>query len=263
MTDSFDICAQDYDTVFTNSNIGKLQRKVVYNFLSKNVLKNKTLNILEINCGTGHDALWLSKNGHNVIASDISSEMIAVANSKKDEFSKNLSFRRIDINAIDTIDFETPFDLIFSNFGGLNCLSPEELNHFFKAAEKKLAPNGKIAAVIMPRHCIVESLYFLAKGSVKSAFRRNTKHYLLANVDGVDVKTWYYSPKDIIIMGKPHFKIINKKAVGLFLPPSYLEPYFKKRLGTLKFLNLLDNIFNKFSILSKLGDHYIISLKKQ
>ena len=106
MTESFDISAPLYDDVFTNSHIGKLQRKLVYSFLKKNLPKNQNLEILEINCGTGHDAIWLANQGHQIIATDISSEMISVAKAKITPNHNQPTFQQLDINVLGETHFE-------------------------------------------------------------------------------------------------------------------------------------------------------------
>src|ERR1043166_6681556 len=79
---AFDIMAADYDTAFSRSLTGDCQRSQVYEWLSDFIKDKKELNILEINCGTGDDALWLASLGHSVIATDISAAMIAEAKDK-------------------------------------------------------------------------------------------------------------------------------------------------------------------------------------
>lgn len=263
MNESFDISATSYDSVFTNSHIGRFQRKRVHDFLMTMFPTNKTLEILEINCGTGHDAIWLSTLGHRIIATDISTEMIAVANSKLTTKNNQPDFRQLDINSLDNIDFNTSFDIIFSDFGGLNCLSPLELENFFSAAAKKLKPNGKIVAVIMPKNCLMENLYFMIKGNFNKVFRRNTKKAVLVNVENTSVKTWYYNPIDIKKNSSSYFNINETKPIGFLIPPSYLESFFKNRLGLLKFLNRMDSFFKHNPFISHHSDHYIISLSKK
>jgi len=263
MTESFDISAQLYDDIFTNSHIGVLQRKLVHNFLKKSLPKNQVLDILEINCGTGCDALWLANQGHRIIATDISSEMISVATAKLTSKPNQPEFRQLDINKLDEVDFDTSFDIIFSDFGGLNCLSPNQLENFFIAAEKKLNPNGKIIGVIMPKHCMLENIYFILKSDFKKAFRRNTDNVVVANVDGSSVDTWYYNPKNIIKTTNKVFTINKINPIGFLIPPSYLESFFKNKLWFLKILQKLDTLFNRFAFLSKYSDHYVISLSKK
>ena len=78
---SFDTYAQSYDDHFTNSLIGKAQRFQVYQKLL-NQVSFLWKSVLEINCGTGEDALWLAKHATTVLATDISQGMIDVAKNK-------------------------------------------------------------------------------------------------------------------------------------------------------------------------------------
>ncbi|MBQ4821768.1 class I SAM-dependent methyltransferase [Aquimarina sp. MMG016] len=262
MNSSFDIAAVNYDEVFTNSHIGRLQRDLVQEFLLQILPKQTSLEILEINCGTGEDAVWLAKQGYSVIATDISEQMIEVAKRKQSDELKSLKFKTLDINDLQNTIFQKKFDVIFSDFGGLNCLSPDELQTFFKATSEKLNPKGKIVAVIMPKHCLLETVYFVLKGSFKKALRRNTKTYVEADVDGVVVPTWYYNPKDIANLSKIGYEVIQKSPIGVFIPPSYLETFFKNKPLLLKIFQKLDQVFKRLSFLSKYSDHYIISLSK-
>ncbi|WP_298311582.1 class I SAM-dependent methyltransferase [uncultured Aquimarina sp.] len=263
MNESFDIAAITYDSTFTHSKIGELQRNLVYGHLTEILPSNQELDILEINCGTGHDAIWLADQGHRVIATDISSEMISVAKSKQNGNDKHLEFLQLDINELETFNSDHSFDLIFSDFGGLNCLSPNQLNQFFITAEKKLKPNGSIIGVIMPKHCLMENIYFMMKNKFKQAFRRNTSDVVIANVDGTEVNTWYYNPKDIKKVSTKLFNTNSLKPIGLWIPPSYLESFFSNKLGVLKILSSLDMLFRRFAFLSKYSDHYLISLVKK
>lgn len=256
MIASFDNAAEKYDTNFTHTEIGTLQRNLVYENLQKQ-LKNVST-ILEINCGTGEDAIWLAQQNFDVTATDISEKMIAVAQSKAN--LKNLTFKVLDIN---NINQETQkFDLLFSNFGGLNCLTYAELQHFFESAKNIISEKGKINLVIMPKNTIWEQIYFSLKFDFKNAFRRK-KEFALANVEGEKVATYYYNPKVIVHLCQATFEIIDVKPIGFFVPPSYLEPFFKNKKVFLKGLNFLENRVKNWSFLSKYADHYIITLQKK
>lgn len=259
MEASFDNAAQNYDDTFTNSEIGKLQRNVVYYHLEK-LLSSQKQNILEINCGTGEDAIWLANKKHIVIATDISNEMIAVAKSK--ESHQNLNFVTADINSISEQFESKKFDAIFSNFGGLNCLNNDKLSRFLDSVSTILSEKGKLILVIMPKNTLWEKVYFMLKGKFKTAFRR-TKKVAFANIDGISVPTYYYNPKDIVNLSKSNFDCLNVKPVGFFIPPSYLEPFFKNRKGFLGFLNKLESKIKNGSFISKYADHYLIVLQKK
>lgn len=260
MKAKFDNAAANYDSSFTNSIIGKTQRGFVYQHVSEFLKNNNVKNILEINCGTGEDALWLAKQNFQVVATDISEEMILIAKSK--EKLDNLTFEQLNINEISTLFGDEKFDLIFSNFGGLNCLSKEELKLFFENVPNLVSEKGHLALVIMPKNTLWESFYFLAKAKFSLAFRRK-KQSVIANVDGEKVNTFYYNPKDIVNLSENDFEIISIKPIGFFIPPSYLESFFKNKLKLLSILKNLDKAIKNCSFLSKYADHYLIVFQKK
>ncbi len=257
---SFDLHAKNYDTVFTYSEIGKAQRKRVYHFLKEDILTKSKLNILELNCGTGEDARYLAEKGHRVLATDISSEMIKVAKEKHQNTS--IRFQEKDITKITSETFSEKFDLIFSNFGGLNCLSKSELESFLKISESLLKPNGMLALVIMPKNCLWERFYFTLKGEFRKAKRRNTNDVVLANVDGVNVPTWYYNPKEVVSLASNRHKTLAIKPIGLKIPPSYLESFFSNKKGLLKMLIWAEKLY-PYKIWAKYSDHYLIIIQKK
>ena len=260
MENNFDVHAKNYDQDFTYSLIGKAQRNRVFHFLNKLEILNNTLQILEINCGTGYDANYFSENGHSVIATDISSEMIKVA--KQNYKDSNIEFKQLDINSISRDTFTDKFDLIFSNFGGLNCLSPYELNGFFTISESLLKPNGKMAFAIMPKYCVWERFYFLLKGDLTKAKRRNTKQSIPVNVEGAMISTWYYNPKEIISFVSEKFKKVSLNPIGIAIPPSYLEPFINKNKTFFKLLLWKEKWMSQ-SFWAKYSDHFLIILQKK
>ena len=259
MNASFDTAASTYDTTFTNTVIGKLQRGLVYEHLSE-IIKTQPKKILEINCGTGEDAIWLAKQNHNVTATDISEKMILVANRKI--FISNLHFKQADINTISEQFVNEKFDMIFSNFGGLNCLPKEQLQHFLKNATDLLSEKGQLILVIMPKNTLWEQFYFLTKVNFKAMFRRK-KQSIIANVEGKKVKTYYHNPKELINLASTNFEVKQLKPIGFFIPPSYLEPFFKNKPKLISALNSLEKKIKNQSVLSKYADHYFIVLQKK
>lgn len=261
MNNDFDNAAKNYDADFTYSEIGKAQRSRVHHFLSAKILSEKALQILEINCGTGEDALFFANKGHAVIATDISENMINLA-TKKDR-TKSVQFFQQDINALSSLSFSNKFDLLFSNFGGLNCLSASEISSFLSNSIELLKPNGKLVLVVMPKDCIWERFYFLVKGRIREARRRRrNKEATSVNVDGTKVSTWYYNPKDLISLAKKRYNTLLIKPIGIAIPPSYLEPYFSNKKSVLNFLIRIEKmLISKFW--ASYADHYLIVFQKK
>ena len=257
MNTAFDIASLDYDKVFTFSTIGKAQRRRVFKYLSPS-LSNRTLSILELNCGTGEDAIKLAKMGHQVFATDSSQGMIQIAKTK--QFDPNCQFETLDITTLSRDVFKTDFDLIFSNFGGFNCLKQKDIQTFFETSSSILSENGRIVLVVMPKNTLWEQIYFSLKGQFKKAKRRNTTASLEVNVAGENVETWYYNPKDIVSLAS-NFKLEKIKPIGLWIPPSYLESSIFGKKISIRILSFLEHCFS-FSFFSKCADHYYIEFKK-
>lgn len=265
MISEFDKAAVSYDVDFTETKIGLLQRKSVYKNVETLLRKpTKKLNILEVNCGTGQDATFMAKQGHRVFATDISSQMISeatrkVANQKLDNL---ISLQQADMLELEGICSTSSFDLIFSNFGGLNCLSPSQITEMGSVFSQLLKPQGKLCLVVMPSFCVWECSYFLLKLKLKEAFRR-TRKSVFANVSGELVETWYYSPNKFTSLIGNHFIKRKILPIGFFIPPSYLESFFRNKPKTLRALHKLERIFSQFSWLSAWSDHYYIELNKK
>jgi len=261
MKANFDHHAINYDAYFSNSLIGKAQRERVHYFLNKQLeKKKKNLRVLEINCGTGIDADWLAKKGHFVIASDISSKMIEIAKNKYDH--SNLIFKQLDLQTIHSEIFKEKFDLLFSNFGGLNCLSKQDLKEFLNNSKSILKPQGMLALVIMPKYCIWEQLYFFLKGDFKNMKRRNTNKALVTNVDGIQIPTWYYNYQELVNLLSEQYKIVSLNPIGIAIPPSYLNPFFKNKKILFEIIKWKEKLL-KHRMWANLSDHYLIVFQKK
>jgi SAM-dependent methyltransferase len=256
-TSAFDTVAESYDADFTYSAIGLLQRKRVYKYIIP--LLNKQKSVLEINCGTGFDALTIAKQVKSVLATDISEEMVRV--SKKKNSSEKVNFLAADINSLHQ-HLDDKYDLLLSNFGGLNCLVTEELKQFSKNISPYIHSHGHLALVIMGKKCLWENLFFY-KQNDKRLYRRDTNEGVETTINGIRFKTYYYSPEQIQQIFSNEFERIMVKPIGLFIPPSYLNAYFSNKKMLLRFLNFLEKIFGKFSFLSNYADHYILILRKK
>lgn len=258
----FDHIASSYDASFTRTPIGQLQRRQVWNYLEKIAGDLRGFDILELNCGTGEDAMLFSEKGFNIVATDVSEEMLKVTQEKVQQYSmqSKISSQYLDLDSFDDSLFEKKFDLVFSNFGGLNCINPASFKKLLEKLPAILTPEGRFVAVVMPQFCMWESIYFLSKFQFKNAFRRSTSGSVDAGLQGANVKTWYFRPGQLKTWATK-FSLIHVKPVGIALPPSYLQQFFSKHKRFLGLLNSFEKQLNKWSILAGIADHYLIDLK--
>src|SRR5215472_18562669 len=119
---AFDAVAESYDLRFTDTAVGRAQRKQVWASLLTAFPAGSR--ILELNCGTGEDARFLAMQGRSVLACDASAAMIAVARGRERAQDQTPSRGRLEYLEIanenlNSLSVERPFDGAFSNFSGL------------------------------------------------------------------------------------------------------------------------------------------------
>ena len=66
--------------------------------------------------------------------------------------------------------FADTFELVLSNFGGLNCV--RDLSTLCETLARLVRPQGFLAICLMSRFCLWESAYYAVRGQFKNAARR-------------------------------------------------------------------------------------------
>jgi ubiquinone/menaquinone biosynthesis C-methylase UbiE len=261
---AFDVLAADYDIHFSQSLTGQAQRTVSRAWLLSFLLYKGPLRILEINCGTGEDALWLASLGHTVVATDQSQSMIREAERKSSLEVQPLTpvFITCGFSELSTTLANERFDLVFSNFAGLNCASPQELatlNHTFQGL---LTEGGFLAVVLFGKYCWWETCYFLLKAERRNAFRRwSRKPVQVQLTEEVHQQVFYYSVNQFT-KNLQQFLLLEKRPVGLFIPPSYMEHLMRRNTRIFSLLVKLEKWTRGSSLYSALSDHTYILLQK-
>lgn len=251
---AFDIAAQSYDEDFTHSIFGKRQRERVWTYLKRLTKVKKTLQILELNCGTGEDAIFFAKQGHNVLATDIAPQMLSKGMQKASEQNlQNIQFQKLDLTDI-SLKLNKTFDFIFSNFGGLNCVSQNDLNRVQKFVHEHLNEGGDFVFVVMPKSTMMEYIYRKWNGELEVYKKRSNTDPLDVNVSGEGFQTYYYNPNDILSNTK-EFEVKEILATGFM--PSYFS---KSRFVSL--FKLIDHILCSIAMPAKYSDHFLVHLKK-
>lgn len=258
--DAFDAVAAGYDDDFTRSPTGRLQRARVHAYVAEHVPQGA--DALELGCGTGEDALFLAGRGLRVLATDASLEMLAVARAKAAAQGAQVRFLELDLRELEAWDTSERFDLLFSNFGALNCLAPDELADVGRAAARLLRPGGHAVLVVMPRVCLWELAYFGARLRLPSALRRLAGGPVAAALGATRVPTWYHSPGALRRAFGAEFRHVGQLPVGLCLPPSYLDRVFTRRQRLLAGLDRLERAAG-IGVLAGLADHCLVHLQRE
>lgn len=216
--------------------------------------------ILEINAGTGMDAVYFAQKGYRVTATDLSEGMIARINAKVESYDLSSQINVLRSAFHELSDKVTgPFDLIFSNMGGLNC--EQDLESVLNEFTVLLKPGGKALLVIMPKACPWEWLNIL-KGDFNRATRRFQRHGTKANVENIDFLTFYYGVRDIKKILPENFKMVKHIGLASTLPQPHAKDFPEKHPTLFKILASMDDRLRHHFPFNQWADHIIFKLKK-
>ena len=258
--DSFNKISDSFDEEDRENAILQWMRNTVYGIYLSYFKKGDKL--LELNAGTGIDAVYLASEGIKVLATDISDEMLGRLKVKieKKNLEELISVKNLSFNEIGIIP-DKDFDGAISNFGGLNCI-----NNFDSLSEslgERIKPGGKFIAVVMNSFCPWEIFYYLLKLDLTNAFRRFNKEGIEAGLSEFKIKSFYFSPGEFAESFGKHFETEKIYSHGLFTPPPYMFGIYNRAKPMVKAFMKLDELTKGAFLLNRIGDHFIIVLKRR
>jgi ubiquinone/menaquinone biosynthesis C-methylase UbiE len=252
---AFDRVAKSYDELFTYTAVGCAQRKQVWAKLVSAFPPGSR--ILELNCGTGEDARFLVKCGCSVVACDASIGMICAARgrSRTEDELAHIEYRHIANEHLAVLADDKPFDGALSNFSGLNCVT--DLSAVASSLANLIKPGGRALVCVWSRVCAAEVIWYLLLGQMKKAVRRFSGK-ATARLGRIVIPVSYPSIPEFRRAFFPHFRLASRRAIGLLVPPSYVEPWISKYPNLLTHLERLDEICAAWPVLCGVGDHVLL-----
>lgn len=247
-----------FDSLEKENKIVQWLRNRVHNYCRQ--LYNANESLLELNCGTGIDALFFASLGMDVLATDVSAGMLDRLDEKIKSAHpagkiKTFQCSYLELNKIKN----KKFNHVFSNFGGLNCT--DKLGSVIQQTDNLLLPGGTVTFVIMPPVCPWEIMYAL-KGNFRTAFRRFKKQGAISHIEGLYFKTFYYSANEVKKMFGKSYSLISLKGLASVAPPPYMENFSNKYTSIFNFLVKTDEKFQSLFPFNKWADHLIITMQK-
>ena len=250
-----------FDELYSSQEIIRYKRKRVRDHLLNCLSPGGR--ILELNAGTGDDAVFLAEKGYRVHATDISAGMQKKLIEKVElhGLSDFVTTELCSFTSLDNLGTKGPYDCIFSNFAGLNCTGKLEqvLNRF----DTLLKPGGVVVLVILPRYCLWESL-LVFRGKFKTATRRFfSSAGRKAYIDDTLFRCWYYSPGFVKRIMKEKYNLLGLEGLCTIVPPSYLDKFPERFPNTYSRLCAAENRLKSRWPWKQIGDYYIISFRKK
>lgn len=250
---AFDTLAADYDRTFTDTRLGQILRRKVWSTLDTVVRSGDSL--LELNCGTGEDAVHLARRGVRVHATDSAPAMVEATRHKAhDADVSHLVDARV--RAIEDLgSLDGTYDAVLSNFGGLNCV--DGLDGVARNLARLVRTGGSVVLVIMGPAVPWEWAWFLARRQPAQAFRR----FRPASWRGLTIR--YPSPATVRRAFAADFRPTRCLPIGVALPPSYAESLMVARPRWLARLERAEQFAARVPGSAWLADHYLLQLERR
>lgn len=214
--------------------------------------------MLELNAGTGLDALHFVGQGHTVHATDLADGMIdrlkaKIASTGNPRFTcQQLSFDNLGQVS------QKDFDYVFSNFGGLNCI--KDLSEVTRHLPRLLKEGAYVTVVVMPPICLWE-IFSILKGNWKRAFRRLRKHGAPAHLEGEYFYTYYHSLGKIRAAFGPAFSLTEAEGLAALSPPPHRGDIPRRHARLYKLMRKIDARFKNRFPFNRWADHLIVTLR--
>jgi SAM-dependent methyltransferase len=112
-------------------------------FIEREILRDTSLKILDIGCGTGRHSIELAKRGYQITGVDLSESQLKRAREKAEEAGVTIDFQKQDARHL---PFDGGFDLaIMLCEGGFSLMETDEMNfEILKGATRALKSRGKL-----------------------------------------------------------------------------------------------------------------------
>ena len=253
----FDALAADYDTTFTDTVLGRTYRAAVWRRLASTLTGTGT--VLELNCGTGADTVWLARRGHRVHATDVSPAMVQRTRAAAARRGVGSHVTTEVLALEDLARVHRPphgFDAALSDFGGLNCV--RDPGAVLVALAAVLRPGARAVLVVMGRIVPWEWAWYLMHGDGRRAVRRLRRrpHWRGQPLCYPGVRAWCR-------MAGVGFRVERVAALGSLLPPPYAEPWAARHPRVVDRLDRCERRIETNPVVVRTADHLMLELVRR
>ena len=262
--DPFDDLAAEYDRRFTHTELGRRYRGAVWRWLDRAFHRGDR--VLELNCGTGEDAVHLARKGVLVHATDRSQAMLDETRRKVSEAGVGglVTLERVSLTAdatprVPTLDRYMPeavFDGAVSSFGGLNLVA--DVGPVATGLARILRPGARVVLSVMGPLVPWEWGWYLARLRPRDAFRRVRS----GGAPWRGRRVFYPSVAALRRAFGSKFECRGVGAIGVFLPPPYASAWAARHPALVARLDAVERRCERWWPLSRLADHYIMEFER-
>jgi len=262
VAEAFDSASEEYDYTISHNYINSwIRRRSISELIS---LTRPSDVLLEIGCGTGTEAIQISKRVARIVATDISEKMLHVLERKvfAKKYGKKITgirARAAEISAVQPFLPNGKVRIAYSFNGALNC--EPELYKVPEQLAQVIDDKGYFVCSIRNTLCLPETMsHSLALQFDKLAVRRTQP--TMVSVGGMDIPSYYYSPAAFTRFFQSYFHV--RRIIGLpaFLPPAYLNKYYLRTGVFRPFLEKVELAVGGWFPFNRLGDQTLFMFQK-
>ena len=257
---AFDAIAPAFDQRFGAWQSVSAQRRAVLAALLREFPKRG--HILELGGGTGEDASFLAELGYDVLMTDPSPTMVALASAKllplgaEAEITAGEEFEEFAARYLTTGGQQ--FDGAFSNFAPLNCVV--DLEPVVRGLAQLLRPGAPAMLVIFGTFCPGEMLTEVLRKRPRQALRRLKRGPIPARLAKREFPIVYHRRAALVRAFAPWFVLEQRLGIGITVPPSAAEPWITGQPKLLAAMEALDRVLSR--PLAMLGDHVLYQFRR-
>ena len=259
IAEAFTATAAKYDAFAGDHPHLTRMREKVYAAVERHVAPGSRL--LELNAGTGTDAVALASRGYRVHATDIAPGMLARA---RDKVAASGLGDRVTVQQCSFLDLDSidggPYDAVFSNLGGLNCVA--DLGPVARGIDRLLPAGGVAVVVIMPRICLWE-LGLVLTGQLRLATRRLSRGGTRAHLEGRRFQVHYYTPRQVVRAFGTGYELLRLEGLSVVTPTAESKNLARRHAGLYAVLARVDDVLSVHAPFSAWGDFFIAVLRRR
>jgi ubiquinone/menaquinone biosynthesis C-methylase UbiE len=269
IANGYDLLAPSYDQDVGSNAVGQRMHAVFRDVLRHTFSEGQT--VFEIGCGTGIDALWLARSGLDVVATDISQQMVEVVRKKaKAEGLANrirvAKLRASEIALLTQEYGEESFGGGYCHAGALN-MEPD-LERVPGQIRRLIHRGGAFVCSVINKISLFELLFYPMVLRPRKAFRR------LGNVVPIPISresplnryvvpARFYSPREVAELFRPDFSLEALQGLQILLPPANLSMYYVALGPVFAGLEAVERRISRLPPMNAWGQHSILTLRRK
>jgi SAM-dependent methyltransferase len=264
----YDALASRYDREIGSNTIGNRMHAVFRRALVPTFSSGQL--IFEVGCGTGIEALWLARQGVNVVATDISAGMLEELRSKakSEGLGEQVLCRKLAAGEIGVLASEFgsgSFDGGYSHAGALN-MEPA-IHRVPHQIRDLVRPGGNFVCSVINKTSLFEVLFYPLVLRPRKAFRRmdNVVPIPIARSGPMSrfvIPARFYSPSDMLRIFREGFMLRATRGLCVFLPPSNLADLYSTIQPAFRPFEILEDWLSGTWPFRMWGHHTVLTFRR-